>query len=191
MRLFALNLLAAAGLLSGESLVAASDCMELSKPIWEETAGNTGFPYVEGMVTIEEQNVDEVVFSVSQLWSEDGVPMVAVGYRDQTSESVCEMETELDGVISYETSQTYTAECILGYATVNVYAYVGDSTGFDVDECEACATPTDDYVAYQLSLGCIPNCEEPIPDCFEEPLVVLFWETLIYRYMLEKFNAKP
>jgi hypothetical protein len=173
MRFFALNLLAAVGLLSGESLVAASDCMELSKPIWEETAGNSGFPYAEGMVTIVEQNVDEVVFSVSQLWNKAGVPMIAVNYLNENSENVCEMETETEGLIEYETSQTYTAECIMGFATIDVYAYVGDSTDFDAENCGACSTPTDDYVAYQLSLGCIPNCEEPIPDCFEEPLVVL------------------
>ena len=56
MRFFALNLLAAVGLLSGESLVAASGCMELSKPIFEETTGNSAFPYTEGMVKIEEQS---------------------------------------------------------------------------------------------------------------------------------------
>jgi hypothetical protein len=76
-----------------------SDCVELAKPVWEETTGNSGFSYLEGMVSILEQSIDEVSFSVAQLWNEAGVQMFAVNFRSEDSVNVCEMETDEDGGI--------------------------------------------------------------------------------------------
>jgi hypothetical protein len=150
------------------------DCTQLSEPIWDETIGNSDFPYSDGMVSILEQNIDEVSFSVSQLWNEAGVPMVAVYFTSSENESVCQMETgDSGGMILYESSETYTAECVMGYAEVGVYAYVGPADELNADGHSACSAPDDNYVGYYLTLSCTPVCETPIPNCLEEPLVVL------------------
>ena len=98
---------------------------------------------------IWEQNVNDVVFSVSQLWKEEGVPMIAVNYRSSSSDSgddTCEMQTTEDGtLILFNSTEIYTAQCIMGYAEIAVYVYVGPDDDFDIEECEACAVPDNNY----------------------------------------------
>ncbi|OEU06771.1 hypothetical protein FRACYDRAFT_253369 [Fragilariopsis cylindrus CCMP1102] len=150
------------------------DCTALSDPIWQETTGNEKFPYDNEFVTILEQNVDDVVFSVSQLWNKLGVPMFAVSYRSSNSEDLCSMETIDDGtLIPYDSSKTYTSKCTMGYAEIAIFVYVGPNDVFDVEECEACAAPDNNYVGYYLSLPCTPVCEIGTPSCLDEPTVVL------------------
>ena len=150
------------------------DCTALSDPIWQETTGNEKFPYDNEFVTILEQNVDDVVFSVSQLWNKLGVPMFAVSYRSSNSEDLCSMETIDDGtLVPYDSSKTYTSKCTMGYAEIAIFVYVGPNDVFDVEECEACAAPDNNYVGYYLSLPCTPVCEIGTPSCLDEPTVVL------------------
>ena len=152
------------------------DCVALSNPIWHETTGNTDFPYKETSVTILEQNVDEVKFTISQLWNKVGVPMFAVMYRSINGDEQCEMKTRDDDgtLIPYDTTEVYTSQCNDGYAEIAVYVYVGSDATFDPEECEACSVPDDNYVAYVMSLPCIPVCKpEPPEKCIEEPLLVL------------------
>ena len=126
------------------------DCTTQSDLILEEATGNyKEFPYAEGVVQIREQNIDDVIFSVSQLWKEEGVPMFAVNYRSSSSGSgddTCEMQTTNDGtLILFNSTEIYTAQCIMGYAEIAVYVYVGPDDDFDIEECEACAAPDNNY----------------------------------------------
>lgn len=155
--------------------VANENCSTLTNPIWKETIGNEkDFPYDEDAVTITGQYVDEVTFTVTQIWAEEGVPMVSVHYRTTDGDETCSMETN-DGVtlIPYGFTKDYTAQCFHGYAEIAVYTYVGDNADFDIDECEGCSAPDNNYVGYYMSIPCIPVCE-PVPaDCFSDPVVHL------------------
>jgi predicted nucleic acid-binding Zn finger protein len=131
---------------------------------------------MDAMVQITSQDVDAVTFSVQQLWNQEGVPMVAVHYRDLTQgggEDVCNMNAPNQGtnLVQYEDAEEFTAQCTHGYADVGVYVYVGPSDDFNVEECEACSAPDQNYVGYYLTLNCEPcddDEEQPKPfDCVE------------------------
>jgi hypothetical protein len=100
MRFFGVNVLAAVGFLSGGTFgamvpseeVPNEDCSNLSVPIWKETTGaGDDFPFDEAMVAITSQSIDEVTFSVSQIWNENGLPMISVHYRTLEGDDHCSM----------------------------------------------------------------------------------------------------
>jgi len=67
------------------------------------------------------------------------------------------------GLIEYGSAQEYTAQCTYGYADIAVYAYVGPKEDFDVEECEACTAPNENYIGYYISVPCVPLCLPTIP----------------------------
>ena len=153
-------------------------CSQFTEPIWKETIGNgEEFPYEAAAVTLTGQAVDEVTFTVAQLWNATGLPMVAVHYRTVDGAETCALETTEEGSstwIPFAATQEFTAQCSHGYAEVGIYIYVGDAAEFDVHECDGCVAPDDNYVGYYLSLPCIPVCEPEIAsECFSAPFVHL------------------
>jgi hypothetical protein len=166
------------GAAASASVVAAdtanTNCLGLTSPIWKESIGNVEeHPYVEEAIKITSQDVDTVSFSINQLWMEDGTPMVALHYRDVLGgggegEEVCDMNAPSDGsLIEFDFTQEYTAQCSHGYAEVGVYLYVGPNDSFDVEECEACSAPDNNYVGYYIALPCVPVCDPITPNCFD------------------------
>ena len=173
---------AAAADVTTTSGVANTNCLHLTAPIWKETIGNVEeHPYVEDAIQITSQEVDTVSFSINQLWMDTGTPMIAVHYRDVLlggggeGEEVCNMNapTDGDGLVEFEFTQEYTAQCVHGYAEVGVYLYVGPDDTFNVEECEACSAPDNNYVGYYIAVPCVPVCDPVTPDCFSGPTVSL------------------
>ena len=178
MAVLAWTVAAAAAAAAGSNSVGNSPCDALTEPIWKETTGSDNYPYMDAMVQITSQDVDAVTFNVQQLWNKAGVPMVAVHYRDLGSgEDMCTMNApQEDGtsrLIPYDSVDAITAHCTHGYADVGVYVYVGPADDFNVDECEACTAPDQNYVGYYLALPCVPVCTPGTPDCFTGPTVTL------------------
>jgi len=140
MRLFGWNLLTVIGILSSESFgetITDEDCSLRSKPILKDTSGNgSDFPFDTNALVITGQGVNEVAFSVSQIWNTDGLPMLAVHYRTLDGDDKCSMETmDGDSMIPFRTTKDHVAKCSHGYADVSIYAYVGPKEDFDVSEC--------------------------------------------------------
>jgi len=159
---------------SGSSTATSvNNCTEIPPEIiWKETLGNPSdeFSYLEDAVQIintndsQSSSIDTVTFTVSQVWLKQGTPMIAVQYPGGINkEEVCNMEaSRIDGaplIIEYGTTDNYTASCTHGYADISVYLYVGNVVNFDVEECESCSAPSNDYVGYYLTLPCAPMCE--------------------------------
>jgi len=152
---------------------AKDNCTEIPLEIMlKETLGNPSdeFSYVKDAVQIINNNDsqsssidDTVTFTVSQVWLKQGTPMIAVQYPGGINkEEVCNMEASRnDGapLIEYGTTANYTAQCTHGYADISVYLYVGNVVDFDVEECESCSAPSNDYVGYYLTLPCASMCE--------------------------------
>ena len=143
------------------------DCIKIAPtPIWKEIIGNPSEEYSNLKHAVQITNSkrsDSVTFTVSQLWLEQGAPMVAVYYPGgQNGEKVCDMEaTSNDGTfIEYGTTKEYTAECTYGYADIGIYVYVGSMDKFNIEECESCSAPNMDYIGHYLTLPCVSVCEE-------------------------------
>ena len=115
-----------------------------------------------------DSEIDYVTFTVSQLWNEQGLHMIAVNYAigNEGGETICDMQVgssdsdEAVQLVEYGSTTEYTAQCVYGYAEVNVYLYVGDSNDFNFEECESCAAPDNNYVGYYMLLSCEEICEE-------------------------------
>jgi len=126
------------------------------------TATTASSSYSEEAVQIISQDSDSVTFSVSQLWMEQGTHMISVQYRDvNKGHEVCDMDAPDDGgLVKFDVTKEYTAECTNGYTDIGIYLFVGES--FDADECESCTvSDTENYVGYYLTLPCIPVlCDE-------------------------------
>ena len=177
--------LAAASSASSASAASASvanpNCASLTVPTFEKTLGNAdGYPYNEDATQIISQDVDTVSFSVSQLWMEEGTPMVAVQYKveadgvtdgpDTDTDWTCDMKNdESSEGIEYESTQEYTAQCVEGFARVGIYVFVGglNDGPFDIDAYDACTALDDNYVGYSIALPCVPVCAPQVPDCFD------------------------
>ena len=150
-------------LLAALASYVTADCAQSTAPIWRETIGDAeSYPFDPDTINIVSQDGESVVFEVNQLWVEEGTPMFAVHYRSLAEgEEVCDMDALEDEVIPYESSQTYTAECVHGFAEISVYVYVGENDAFVPEECEACQAPDDNYVGYYVTVPCTydPECE--------------------------------
>lgn len=147
------------------------DCVDSAKALLKETIGNdAAFPEYQPPITIKAQDLDQVTITVEQLFNENGVGMMAVGYRDsETEDLTCQME-QPEVVFGFET--TIDAKCEMGYAEVSIYLYT--EADFDVTDCVACSIPNEaEYVAYHYIVPCTPICKPDIPDCFSGPLVEL------------------
>ena len=140
--------------------IPTEECVETSNAIIKEVVGNGDVYTVDGEfeippVTVTAQNDDEVTVTIKQVFNSNGIPMMAVNYRDpQTDELQCEMEApNVDSNFELE----ITSQCVLGSTELTLYLYVGSDDDFDVEECEACSLPNeDDYVAYLLIVPCEP-----------------------------------
>lgn len=141
----------------------SDDCLESSQAIIKEVVGNDSIYTVNGEfkippVTVTAQNDDQVTVKVKQVFNPDGIPMMAVDYRDpETYESQCKMEAPK---VNYDFELEITSQCVLGYTEFTLYMYVGSDDDFNVEECEACSLPNEnDYVAYLLVVPCDPVCK--------------------------------
>ena len=143
--------------------IPTEECVETSNAIIKEVVGNGNVYTVDGEfkippVTVTAQNDDEVTVTIKQVFNSNGIPMMAVNYRDpKTDELQCEMEApNVDSNFELE----ITSQCVLGSTELTLYLYVGSDDDFDVEECEACSLPNeDDYVAYLLIVPCEPVCK--------------------------------
>jgi hypothetical protein len=149
------------------------DCVEIPpEPIWKETIGNVDeHSYVEDAIQITSQGFDSITFTVSQIWFKEGTPMIAVHYGSgDDGEEVCNMNAPSDGgLVEFDFTQEYTAECFQGYADIGVYLFVGNLDDFDVEECESCSAANMDYVGHYLTLPCVSLCGDPIDIATEIP----------------------
>jgi len=156
-----------------------TDCLEVPpEPILQETIGSVlnSNAFLDDAVQIvgsgfdSDNDVDYVAFTVNQLWNKEGLPMIAVSYAEgNQGEMVCDMQTSSSlGLIEFESVTKYSAQCAHGYAEISVYLYVGDSDDFNIEECESCAAPDNNYVGYYLLLPCDHICEE-VKEVFTEP----------------------
>lgn len=152
---------------------ATAQCLQSPpEPILKETIGSSleSNAFLKDAIQIVSvgSNSDQsknVTFAVNQLWSQEGIPMISVSYPGgNQGETVCDMQTGLGyepGLVEFNSTTEYTAQCVLGYAEVSVYLFVGNLNDFNIEECESCAAPdTKNYVGYYLQLSCESICEE-------------------------------
>ncbi|KAL3916710.1 MAG: hypothetical protein SGILL_005055 [Bacillariaceae sp.] len=127
------------------------DCVHMTDAELQGTEG-TDYSYNDA-VTIKGQHVDEVTFSVQQVWSVNSPVPVAV----QTSEG-CFDTAE----VGFESELEYTTACDSGYAEVTIFVGAGVSS---------CSLPDSGAVSYTVGMPCTPVCEPQPPECLDEPLV--------------------
>jgi hypothetical protein len=96
------------------------------------------------------QSVDTVEFSISHNWKD--LSMFAVQYYGTDLVPSCDvMGTGLNS------EAAFTAECVQGFAEVNLYAYAGS---YAPDHCEACSVPgegSSNMAVYSFELPCTPR----------------------------------
>jgi len=114
----------------------------------------------EGAITINELLDNQVGVTINQSWSQNDIGLAVRNGLDTCV---------VNGDVEFGTSQDFTSDCIEGYATLTVVAYVDDT--FNPNDCEACNAEDingmgGDYqfCAYKVEIPCetvdVP-CGEP------------------------------
>ncbi|VEU44795.1 unnamed protein product, partial [Pseudo-nitzschia multistriata] len=174
------------------------NCAQLLNPTLQRIIGKKEYPFHNGIVSIADKKIDEVDFTVSQLWNRKGIQMFAVYFKKDEEEDICVTErSQYNRMIPYKTKKRYTAKCHKGFTQIVVYAYVGPTETFAIKENNACSVPNDNYVAYFVQLSCTPMCKTETPDCLDVPTVTFSdideEETCMYQktpIVLKKANMK-
>lgn len=137
-----------------------TDCYDQEVDIVQMIGVNVVVP--PGTFYIQSVSGGTVTIDVSQLWSaENGTMSVAVDYYGITGS----YEFDLRNDVEYAVTNSYTAQCFMGYAEFNIYAYV--SAIAPESECEASAQTNaggEDVVVYQVEIPCTPCVCEPVAE---------------------------
>jgi hypothetical protein len=111
-------------------------------------------------IQIISQNHDgsEVTFGVVQNLFTGSVSKLALNYHSGPEEIACTVTSD----VAADSTETYTAACFDGKASVKLYLHFCDS---DAMECDYCEVPEDkdDYMALSFELECYQPCEPPAP----------------------------
>lgn len=112
------------------------------------------------MITIDEQNDDTVSFTLTQNFCGSGIipDYLSVNYEKTADSYDCEPRVE--GEAAFGSSQTYTAVCTHGQATIGIYLR---NDGTSASECDTCAAPgpgETELAAWYLSIPCKVKCDD-------------------------------
>jgi hypothetical protein len=118
---------------------------DLLAPQLERILGNAP-AYEENAVTLEEQALDEVTFTVANKWNVGDITV-------SLPSTGCDASSLASGATG-----TYTATCTGGYADITV--------SFGTGSCSS-------GVGYELTLPCAPVCAPGHPTCLDESIVQL------------------
>lgn len=109
-------------------------------------------------IVSQNPNGEEVTFGIVQNLYSGTVSKVALNYHRGPTDVACEVNSD----VAADWTETYTAVCFEGKATVKVYLHFCDNGG---SECDYCAVPEEknDYLALSFELECYEPCETTVP----------------------------
>jgi hypothetical protein len=118
-------------------------------------------PMPSNAISIVAGNSSSVTFTVTQIWDDVSIELLAVHYNDHIGSSICARSA----YATAGTTMTYTAVCYDGWTDISIYLFIG--SGLDINECESCQPPGDNDwsadVAYYFELPCHAVCEDNSP----------------------------
>ena len=111
-------------------------------------------------IQIISQNHDgsEVTFGLVQNLFTGSVSKLALNYHSGPEEIACEVNSG----VAADWTETYTAACFDGKASVKLFFHFCDSDGTECDYCEV-PEDKDDYLALSFELECYQPCDSPPP----------------------------
>jgi len=104
----------------------------------------------------QDPNGEDVTFGFVQNLYSDAISKVALSFHSGPEDIGCEVESD----VVADWTETYTAACFDGKATVKLYLHF---CGNEDTDCDYCAVPDDkdDYVALSFELDCYEPCDSP------------------------------
>jgi cysteine-rich repeat protein len=130
-------------------------------------------PFDASMITIDEQNGDNVTFTITQnICGEQVIPdYLSVSYETTSGDDFdCEALVENDA--AYGSTHSYTAMCSHGKASIGVYIRNDGTSASECDTCEAPARYDTDVVAWYITIPCEPDCVPNDDECVQADYMV-------------------
>lgn len=118
-------------------------------------------------ITEQSQNGDQVSFKIVQNFYDGVIKKVALNYDRGIVDIACEVNSD----VGADWSETYTAACINGKATVKLYLHFCDGdpvtnnpAEIEQSKCDYCGVPDSnvDYLAISVELDCYEICETEV-----------------------------
>lgn len=108
------------------SICGDDECVPEARLIKKSVPSGSYGDVLKNPINIVHYGENLVKFHVEQNWKDGEVSFISVQYKTDASNLVCAAS---EGVVSGSSTPEYTAHCVNGYATIDVYAYDCSFTG--------------------------------------------------------------